>query len=121
MASPANEAMRQAWDGPEGAYWAELGVFLLIAVYLVALLPRLNAGTALVISGILFVALLAAHMALMMSALTYTRQPRIQVLRLTLTDVPNNLPSLMDIVRPWISSLGIGIADPDPEMLDLIE
>jgi SAM-dependent methyltransferase len=24
MASPANEAMRQAWDGPEGANWSEL-------------------------------------------------------------------------------------------------
>ena len=24
MASPANEAMRQAWDGPEGAKWSEL-------------------------------------------------------------------------------------------------
>ena len=24
MASPANEAMRQAWDGPEGAQWSEL-------------------------------------------------------------------------------------------------
>ena len=24
MAGPANEAMRQAWDGPEGAQWSEL-------------------------------------------------------------------------------------------------
>jgi hypothetical protein len=59
--------------------------------------------------------------ALMMSVPPYTLQPRMLVPRLTLADVPNNLPSLMDIVRPWISSLGIGIADPDPEMLDPIE
>jgi serine/threonine-protein kinase len=46
---------------PTWGYSVELLVFLLIAVYLIALLPRLSAGQALVISGGLFVALLAAH------------------------------------------------------------
>ncbi len=52
-----------AWGG-----WAELVVILAIAAYLIALLPRLDAGTALAVSGALFVAILAAHMSLMTSA-----------------------------------------------------
>jgi serine/threonine-protein kinase len=52
-----------AWGG-----WAELLVLLAIASYVIALLPRLNAGTALAVSGALFVAILAAHMSLMTSA-----------------------------------------------------
>jgi serine/threonine-protein kinase len=49
---------------PWGA-WAELLVLALVAAYLVALLPRLRAGTALAVSGGIFVALLGAHFALM--------------------------------------------------------
>jgi serine/threonine-protein kinase len=56
------------FTAPAWAYWAERAVLLLIAVYLVALLPRLNAGPALALSGVLFLALLAGHMALMLSA-----------------------------------------------------
>ncbi|HWD22160.1 MAG TPA: serine/threonine-protein kinase [Burkholderiales bacterium] len=52
---------------PPWAYWAEMLVLLLIAAYVIALLPRLNAGTGLTLSSVLFVALLAAHMALMIS------------------------------------------------------
>ncbi len=52
---------------PPWAYWTEMLVLLLIAAYVVALLPRMNAGTALTVSSVLFVALLAAHMALMVS------------------------------------------------------
>ncbi|OGA55768.1 MAG: serine/threonine protein kinase [Betaproteobacteria bacterium RIFCSPLOWO2_12_FULL_65_14] len=52
---------------PPWTYWTEMLVVLLIALYVIALLPRLNAGTALTLSSVLFVALLAAHMALMVS------------------------------------------------------
>jgi len=50
---------------PTWGYWVELLVFLLIAAYLIAALPRLNAGQALAISGGIFVALLAAHFIVM--------------------------------------------------------
>ncbi len=50
---------------PTWGYWVELLVFLLIAAYLIAALPRLNAGQALAISGGIFIALLAAHFILM--------------------------------------------------------
>ena len=53
---------------PTWGYWAELLVILVLASYVVAVLPRLNAGPALVVSGVLFVGLLAAHMVLMTSA-----------------------------------------------------
>jgi serine/threonine-protein kinase len=53
---------------PTWGYWAELLVILVVAIYLVAVLPRLSAGPALLVSGVLFVALLASHMALMTSA-----------------------------------------------------
>ena len=49
-----------AWGG-----WVEILIFLLIAAYLIALLPKLKAGQALAISGGVFVALLAAHFILM--------------------------------------------------------
>jgi serine/threonine-protein kinase len=56
------------FTAPAWAYWAELAVILLVALYLIALLPRLKAGPALVISGGVFVALIAAHFALMVSS-----------------------------------------------------
>jgi eukaryotic-like serine/threonine-protein kinase len=46
---------------PPWAYWVELLVFLLIALYLIAALPRLSAGQALAISGGMFIALLVSH------------------------------------------------------------
>jgi serine/threonine-protein kinase len=56
------------FTAPAWAYWAELAAWLLVAAYLIALLPRLKAGPALVLSAAVFVALLATHFALMISA-----------------------------------------------------
>ena len=50
---------------PVWGYWVELLVFVLIAGYLIGLLPRLKATQALVISAGIFVALLAVHFMLM--------------------------------------------------------
>ncbi len=55
-----------AW-GP----WVEKLVFLLVAVYLVVLLPRLSAGMAAAISAVIFVALIAAHFTLMATQLMW--------------------------------------------------
>jgi len=53
---------------PAWMYGVELLVFALVAAYLIAILPRLQAGAALAVSGGVFVALVALHFALMMSA-----------------------------------------------------
>jgi serine/threonine-protein kinase len=53
---------------PSWAYWVELLVFVLIAAYLIALLPRLKAGMGAIVTAALFVLLLVAHFALMTSA-----------------------------------------------------
>lgn len=50
---------------PSWAFWAEKGIFLLIALYLIVLLPRLSAGIGAVITGSLFVVLLVSHFILM--------------------------------------------------------
>ena len=50
---------------PSWGFWAESGVFLLVALYLILLLPRLSAGLAAAITGGLFVLLLAVHFVLM--------------------------------------------------------
>jgi serine/threonine-protein kinase len=50
---------------PAWGFWVEVLIFLLIAAYLIALLPKLKAGQALASSGGVFVALLAAHFILM--------------------------------------------------------
>ncbi|MCC7484454.1 MAG: CHASE2 domain-containing protein [Burkholderiales bacterium] len=50
---------------PAWGRYAEVLLFLLVAAYLVAVLPRLKAGMALAISGGLFVAMLVAHFVLM--------------------------------------------------------
>jgi eukaryotic-like serine/threonine-protein kinase len=50
---------------PPWAYWVELLVFLLIALYLIAALPRLSAGQALAVSGGMFIALLVSHFIVM--------------------------------------------------------
>ncbi len=50
---------------PGWAGMAKLGVFLLIALYLIFALPRLSAAIAAVTTGVLFVALLATHFILM--------------------------------------------------------
>ncbi len=53
---------------PTWAYAAELLVILAVALYVIAVLPRLSAGPAPALSGVLFAALLATHMALMTSS-----------------------------------------------------
>jgi len=50
---------------PEWAGFAELGVFLLIAIYLIALLPRLKPGTAAIISLALLLSLVAVEFSLL--------------------------------------------------------
>ncbi|MES1981759.1 MAG: serine/threonine-protein kinase [Pseudomonadota bacterium] len=50
---------------PAWGVWAQDGIFLVIALYLIVLLPRLNAGVGAIITALLFVALLGAHFALM--------------------------------------------------------
>jgi len=55
--------VRPAW-----ADAAELGIAALVALYLIALLPRLRAGTGLILSGALFLGLLAMQFALMTSS-----------------------------------------------------
>jgi serine/threonine-protein kinase len=50
---------------PSWGVWAELAIVLLVAAYLIVLLPRLKAGQALVISASAFTILLALHVGLM--------------------------------------------------------
>lgn len=50
---------------PAWAGWAQVGAFLLVALYLILLLPRLNAAIGALVTGLLFVALLTAHFILM--------------------------------------------------------
>lgn len=50
---------------PSWAYWAERGLWLLIALYLILLLPRLGAGTAAGLSAVLLISLIATHFILM--------------------------------------------------------
>lgn len=52
---------------PAWAALAELAVFLVVALYLIVLLPRLSAGVGALVTGSLFVALLVAHFVLMMT------------------------------------------------------
>ena len=56
------------FTAPGWAYWSELAIVLLVGAYLIALLPRLKAGPALVISATVFVALVALHFVMMISA-----------------------------------------------------
>ena len=53
---------------PTWGWWAEALAILLVSLYVITLLPRLAAGPALAVSGALFAGLLAAHMALIVSA-----------------------------------------------------
>ena len=50
---------------PSWGFWVQSGVFLLVVLYLVVLLPRLKAGVGAVITAILFAALLITHFVLM--------------------------------------------------------
>ena len=53
---------------PPWGYWVEAAVYLLIAAYLIGLLPRLKAGMGAMVTAALLALLLAAHFALMISA-----------------------------------------------------
>ncbi|MBI5430391.1 MAG: CHASE2 domain-containing protein [Nitrosomonadales bacterium] len=50
---------------PGWSIWAEIGVFVFVALYLVVLLPRLNAAVGAVVTGVLFALLLGTHFVLM--------------------------------------------------------
>ena len=50
---------------PAWGFWAQIGVFLLVALYIILLLPRLTAGMAAVVTAGLFTTLLATHFVLM--------------------------------------------------------
>jgi serine/threonine-protein kinase len=52
---------------PTWATWAETGIFLLVAAYLIAFLPRLNARMGAAVTGGILAALLIAHFTLMTS------------------------------------------------------
>ena len=56
------------FTAPLWAFWVEILVILLVATYLIVLLPRLKAGPALAISAAVFVAFLVLHVAMMTSA-----------------------------------------------------
>ena len=56
---------------PPWATWAELGAFLVIALYLMVLLPRMRAGIAFVISAVLLIALIGSHLTLMSTQRTW--------------------------------------------------
>ncbi len=52
---------------PAWGMWAEWAVFLLVALYLILVLPHLSAGLGAIITGAVFAALLATHFLLMMT------------------------------------------------------
>lgn len=58
---------------PGWASWAELAAFLLVAIYLVALLPRLRAGPAAAVTVALFAILLVVEFVLMTTQSTWLR------------------------------------------------
>ncbi|MBL8414754.1 MAG: CHASE2 domain-containing protein [Propionivibrio sp.] len=53
---------------PEWGIWASLGVFVLVAAYLIALLPRLSAGVGAMTTALILVTLICAHFALMVGS-----------------------------------------------------
>ena len=58
---------------PGWGVWATLAVFLLVAAYVIALLPRLSAGTAAVVTLMFFVALLGTEFGLLSGGATWLR------------------------------------------------
>jgi CHASE2 domain-containing sensor protein len=58
---------------PGWGVWATLGVFLLVAVYVVAALPRLSAGTAATVTLVFFIALLAVEFGLLSATATWLK------------------------------------------------
>ena len=53
---------------PEWGVWASLVAFLLVAAYLIALLPRLSAGVGAIATALILVALIGTHFGLMVGA-----------------------------------------------------
>ena len=58
---------------PSWGLWATLAIFLLVAAYVIALLPRLSAGMAAVITLVLFVALLSTEFGLLSGSATWLK------------------------------------------------
>jgi len=56
---------------PSWGYWAEQGAFLLVAVYLIVLLPRLKAGMGAALTLLLLAMLVGTHFALMTTQLMW--------------------------------------------------
>jgi serine/threonine-protein kinase len=56
---------------PTWGFWAERAAFLLVALYLILLLPRLKAGMGFTVSALLLAALFAAHFVLMAGQLMW--------------------------------------------------
>lgn len=59
------------FSSPGWSVWVQLGLCLLVAAYLIALLPRLGAGAAAMVTGGLFVVLVVAHFVLMTTQLLW--------------------------------------------------
>jgi CHASE2 domain-containing sensor protein/predicted Ser/Thr protein kinase len=58
---------------PGWGVWATLGVFLLVGAYVVAVLPKLSAGTAAIVTLIMFVALLGTEFGLLSGSATWIK------------------------------------------------
>jgi CHASE2 domain-containing sensor protein len=58
---------------PSWGVWATLAVFLLVAAYVVAVLPRLSAGTAAVVTLVVFLALLGVEYGLLSGGATWVK------------------------------------------------
>ncbi len=56
---------------PPWAFWVEKALFLLVAIYLIALLPRLSAGRGAAVTAAILVALLGTHFVLMTTQLLW--------------------------------------------------
>ena len=56
---------------PSWSIWAERGVWLFVALYLIVLFPRLKAGTAVMVTVIMLTALIAAYFILMTQRATW--------------------------------------------------
>lgn len=56
---------------PSWGFWAEKAVFLLVAIYLIALLPRLKAGTGAALTLLILLLLVGAHFGLMTTQLMW--------------------------------------------------
>ena len=58
---------------PSWGVWATLAIFLLVAAYVIALLPRLSAGTAAIVTLMLFVGLLSTEFGLLSGSATWLK------------------------------------------------